>query len=1195
MPPRSQPPDQPDFAALGQVLSGFFDAAWYRSRYPDVQATGVDPMHHFLTWGAADGRDPNRWFDSRWYAQRYPDLAGSGAPPLLHYMLAGAAELRNPHPRFDAAWYAEQHPEAAANPLLHHILIGEALGWGTEPPIDIADYLPSTAAPLVCPTAVRVDVVIPVYRGLAETRRCLESVLADPDRPAGRLIVVDDRAPEPALSAWLDAQAATGRITLIRNRRNLGFAGSANRGIEAAGKHDVALLNSDTEVPHGWLRRLAAQAYAETRIASVSPFSNNATICGYPRDAGGPLPLGLELGAIDVVCRAVNAGRSIAVPTTVGFCMYIRRAALDDVGGFDAKAFGRGYGEENDFCMRATARGWTHKLACDTYVYHAGAVSFGTGKDKLLAEAQGVLAQRYPDYARIVAQHIQTDAVAPCRFAVTAALFRRMDLPVVLMLTHQMGGGVQRHIDQLVERLAGRANVLLLQAALRGCAVGMPALHSAPLLALPGERLDDLVAVLRSTGVSRLHLHHLMGVDLEVRGLIHRLGVPFDVTVHDYYAICPQVNLLPWPDVHYCGEPRPAGCNACIADRPAYGATDILSWRRRHAWLFLEADRAICPSEDTRARLERHGLADRAIVVPHEPVAAGPWVLTPPPLHGRKLRVAVIGVLADRKGAPSVIAVAEAADPASIELHLIGYAEDPLPATARGRIVVSGEYAEADLPGLLARVKPHVVWFPAPWPETYSFTLSAAIDAGLPVVASRIGSFDERLHGRPLSWLVDPRASPEEWLRSFDLVRAALVAPRSKVAAPPRSAVADFYAGQYLAPRAEPCSREARPAQAGRASARRGDSSAGQGLVDLRRPGRTSIVVVPERLGNDQFSPCAYIRLLQPLDHPAIGGDCDIVLADAAEVLLYRADIVATHRYAVPGIAAADALAAHCRRTGAMLLYDLDDDLLQIPRDHPEAAVLRPKAKVVKHLLRNAGRVFVSTPDLAASLASVRPDTAVVPNGLDERLWADLPRGVAPGRRTRGVPVRLLCMGSATHDADFSLIEPALARLVDTFGYRVEIDVLGVSVRTDMPDWANRPAMPPSASATYPGFVNWITQQEGWDIGLAPLADTAFNRCKSAIKTLDYAALGLAVVASDVAAYRGSLADGTGGMLVANRPDAWYAALNRLVRDEELRRGLARGAVEAFTAHGTLGRQAQARRSAWLAMAATRRCGEPVA
>ncbi|HTB47184.1 MAG TPA: glycosyltransferase [Acetobacteraceae bacterium] len=1201
MPPPSQPPDQPNFAALGQILRGFFDAGWYRSRYPDVVAAGADPMTHFLTSGAAEGRDPNRWFDSRWYLQRYPDLVINGMAPLLHYMVAGAAELRNPHPRFDAAWYADQHPEGAANPLLHHLLFGEARGWRTEPPIDIADYLPSAARPLVCPAQVRVDVIVPAYRGLAETQRCLNSVLADPDRPEGRVIVVDDRSPESALSAWLETLAKAGRITLLRNRRNLGFVTSCNRGMEAAGKHDVALLNSDTEVPPGWLRRLAAQAYAAPRIASVSPFSNNATICGYPCDEGGPLPLGQDLGTIDAVCREVNAGRSVAVPTTVGFCMYIRRAALDEVGGFDAEAFGRGYGEENDFCLRAAQRGWTHRLACDTFVYHEGSVSFGAGKDERLAEARDTLHRRYPNYARLVAQHVKADAIAPCRFAVTAALFRRMGLPVVLMLTHRLGGGVRRHIDELVARLAGRANVLLLQASNRGTALSAPALGGGPLLSLPAARMDELAEVLRSAAVSRAHVHHLMGIDLDARALIHLLGVPFDVTVHDYYALCPQVNLLPWPEQYYCGEPGPAGCNACITDRPSYGAKDILSWRRRHGWLFVEADRVLCPSEDTRARLERHGVDGRAIVVPHEAVAPGPWVMTPPPPKGRKLRIAVLGVLADQKGAQTVIALAEAMDAATIELHLIGYPEEKLPETVEGRIVVSGKYAEPYLPNLLAQVKPHVVWFPAHWPETYSYTLSAAIEAGLPVVAARIGSFVERLQGRPLTWLADPRASTEEWLRCFELVRQALAGAPVK-AAPARAATAkaapskaapskaapskaapagaapalrpavpDFYARPYLAPALAP---RLRPVTGGSMDAGR--------LVDLRRPGRTSIVVVPELLDNDQFSPCAYIRLLQPLDHPAIGAGFDIVLADAAEALRYRADIIATQRYAVPDVAAAAALTAHCRRTGAVLAYDLDDDLLHIPRDHPDAPELRPKAKVVQRLLRDAGRVFVSTPALAASLAPLRRDAVVVPNGLDERLWADPSAGGRPRRRASAVPVRLLCMGTATHGADFALIEPALARLKDVFGGRVTIDMLGFSPRSDLPEWVGRAPMPPSATATYPGFVNWITQQPAWDIGLAPLADNAFNRCKSAIKTLDYAALGLAVVASDVTAYRGSLADGPGGLLAANRPDAWYAALSRLVRDRELRQALGQGAVTAFSVQGTLAGQAAARRSAWM-------------
>jgi len=76
--------------------------------------------------------------------------------------------------------------------------------------------------------------------------------------------------------------------------------------------------------------------------------------------------------------------------------------------------------------------------------------------------------------------------------------------------------------------------------------------------------------------------------------------------------------------------------------------------------------------------------------------------------------------------------------------------------------------------------------------------------------------------------------------------------------------------------------------------------------------------------------------------------------------------------------------------------------------------------------------------------------------------------------------------------------------------------------------------------------------------------------------------MGLAVVASDVTAYRGSLADGPGGLLAANRPDAWYAALSRLVRDRELRQALGQGAVAAFSAQGTLAGQAAARRSAWM-------------
>jgi GT2 family glycosyltransferase/glycosyltransferase involved in cell wall biosynthesis len=1148
--------------SIDEQLRVLIDPTWYAAKYPDVRRAGLEPVHHYIHFGANEGRDPNPFFDGAWYLAQYPDVAVSGMPALLHYLRDGASELRNPHPRFDATFYVEQHPEAAPNPLLYHLMFGRARGWITEQPVAVADYLPSKAAALKTPAKVVVDIVVPVYRGLAQTQRCLDSVLADDARMPGHIIVIDDRSPETKLSAWLQKLAAAGKIRLIRNQKNLGFVGSVNKGMKEAGRNDVILLNSDTEVPRGWTRRLAAQAYAAPRIASVSPFSNRATICSYPSNRGADLPPGLTLAELDEETQAANAGRSVALPTTVGFAMYIRRAALDEVGPFDADAFGRGYGEENDFCMRASARGWTHRLACDVFVYHEGEVSFGADAPEL-AQAWKVLGKRYPTYARQVALHVQLDAVGPARMALTLALFRRSALPCILMVSHQLGGGVKRHIDALAARLAGTANVLLLEATPRGVSVSVPAIPDHAVMTVASDRMDALADFLAAVPVTRAHVHHVMGIDLDLRGLLHRLGLPFDVTLHDYYGICPQVNLLPALDGQHCQEPGAAVCNACIAQRSSHGARDILSWRRLQAWLFLEAERVVCPSADARDRLLRHVPAARAVLAPHEPVPDGPWPqpAAPPLRRGVRLKVAVIGVLAAQKGANAVITLAEAADPADIALHVIGYPEDELPRATAKRLRTTGKYREADLPGLLDRIRPHVVWFPAQWPETYSYTLSAAIAAGLPIVATRIGAFPERLEGRPLTWLCPPNAATADWLATFEAVRDALQAPAPPLPAP-RPAAADFYAEAY------PSVLRARPSVAR--------------PIDLRRPGRLSVVVVPETYDNGAPTPCAYIRLLQPLDHPAIGADIDIVLADATEALDYRADVIATQRYAVPDADAAARLAAHCRQHGIILLYDLDDDLLHIPPEHPEYAELRLKVGLVRALVAAADAVWVSTEALRASVARAGRAATVIANALDERIWMGL---APPPQRPPVGPLRIVYMGTATHDADFATVEPALARLIRGGHGRIGFDVVGVSARSGLPGWVNRVSPTIHALSSYPGFVNWVTQQRGWDIGIAPLVDTPFNRCKSAIKTLDYAALGLPVLASDIAVFRGSLADGPGGMLVENTPNAWYAALSLLAGDPRRRQALAEGARAAFLAKHTLAVQAEARRAAWHALA----------
>lgn len=233
---------------------------------------------------------------------------------------------------------------------------------------------PAVPAPAASPPAI--NVVVPVYGGLHETLNCLRSVLATVPAHAAVVTVVDDASPEPALREALDELARTGRITLLRNPLNLGFPGAANRGIRLHPRHDVVLLNSDTEVFEGWLERLRAVAYSAGDIGTVTPLGEAASITSYGLARKTPYT-SAEAAEIDRVAREVNGTNSVDIPVGVGFCLYMRRSCLDEAGEFDEIAFAKGYGEENDLCLRARSIGWRHVAATGLFVRHLGDAPMG--------------------------------------------------------------------------------------------------------------------------------------------------------------------------------------------------------------------------------------------------------------------------------------------------------------------------------------------------------------------------------------------------------------------------------------------------------------------------------------------------------------------------------------------------------------------------------------------------------------------------------------------------------------------------------------------------------------------------------------------------------------------------------------------------------------------------------------------------
>jgi hypothetical protein len=164
----------------------------------------------------------------------------------------------------------------------------------------------------------------------------------------------------------------------------------------------------------------------------------------------------------------------------------------------------------------------------------------------------------------------------------------------------------------------------------------------------------------------------------------------------------------------------------------------------------------------------------RIVVAPHLE-AAIPAPLRHPawPSRGRNLKIAVLGSLNAIKGADLLEAAAQdaVARGLPLEFHLIGYAYRSLSA-AGGRLAVHGKYREHELPDLLKLLAPHVVWFPARWPETYSYTLSAAFREGLPVAATNLGALRDRLADRALSWMLPWNAEARQWCDFFVELRS---------------------------------------------------------------------------------------------------------------------------------------------------------------------------------------------------------------------------------------------------------------------------------------------------------------------------------------------------------------------------------------------------------------------------------------
>lgn len=717
--------------------SPWFDISYYLYNNRDVKLNGIEPLTHYLNYGGFEGRSPNIHFDSQFYLSSNPDVKDSGINPLIHYVLYGQSEGRKTSSTNESTLDYLDPSHLSINKQVISIDEIKPVFKGNDPTL--------------------VDVIIPAYENSNLTLLCIASVLQAKNNVSFELIVINDNSPNEKINNDLSIMAQKKWFTLIHNEQNRGFINSVNTGIKLHPERDIIILNSDAEVYDFWLDRLFEVAYSRPNVASVTPLSNNATICSYPRFLyENPYPLEITYAELDSIASVVNQGISVEAPSGVGFCMFMRRAVIDRIGVFDEETFGKGYGEENDWCQRALNAGKINLLAPNIFVRHFGSASFKGEKNKRINQALDKLSERYPNYKRDIQAFIKMDAMSPARKRLDwARLERHKGKENIIILCHQRGGGTERHLQETVNKMSViGVNVFFIRPGI-GDHSHIQVKHNrcTELINISDIALSDhmqVISIIKRLNISEIHVHSL--VDFEPAASTHltsickEFNIPLHITIHDYTVLCPRINLINENGM-YCGEPDEKTCNQCLSKRDNdFGVNNISIWRKNNYAMLSCAQSIVVPNTDCSERINKY-FPDLSInVQPHHVEILNNINFFKNLNQSPKLRVVVIGAIGQMKGFDILLACATEAKNKKLPLEfiLMGYSMNDI-ALRQQDVVIIGKYEDTKAVNCLLNINPDLVWLPSTWPETFSYTLSIALTAGFPVAAFDIGAIANRL------------------------------------------------------------------------------------------------------------------------------------------------------------------------------------------------------------------------------------------------------------------------------------------------------------------------------------------------------------------------------------------------------------------------------------------------------------------
>lgn len=1007
-------------------------------------------------------------------------------------------------------------------------------------------------------------ILIPVYNAPEETKACIQSVIDNTTLEAN-LLLINDGSPDKAIAPLLQSFSRNyPHITVMTNEENMGFTRTVNRGFSMI-EGDVILLNSDTQVTPRWLENMTIAAYGDPQVATVTAVSDNAGAFSVPEAGTNEMPQWLVRDRLGRIISGASHHVYPDAPTGNGFCMYIKAEARADVGKFDEKNFPRGYGEENDFCLRALKRDWKHIADDATFVYHERSASFGDQKARLIRDSYASIRRKHPEYDALVHEFSRSSRMYEMRKHARAALesadsdaresyqLPALGLPRVLYVMHggATGGTPQTNAD-LMDALGHQFDTFCLDCDTQ--VIRLKHFRNGEFTELERWKLsrpispvdihrDDYVAVivnvLKQYAIELVHVRHIYKHTLQIPKIAKSLNIPVINSCHDFYYVCPTINLLD-ENNQYCGGKCTKGEGDCtlpfnIPGFPKLKHNWIHNWREQVSQMFDHVDVNVTTAQDAKdviCQAYPQLKKKRFEVIEHGRDFAQQEYCAAKPVAGEKIRILIPGQLTVHKGAEFIEALLEQdKEHGRLEFHFLGN----LPERYHHLGVWHGRYEREEFQTRVKEIAPHFSAVFSVWPETYCHTLSESWACGVPVFVSNLGALKERVDIHGGGWVVnikDVEASYKQIVSVADNekeyakeeARARLTNLRTT------ATMGRDYAVLYkevLASRQHFAAKNS----------------------TLTVPRIAYLAYGYQAKLKDSINRAAYERLQQWFAHPMVQRQCEPFPLDVTEFLLptwnEKLDIAFIQRGALDP-QHVEAFIRLCRERNVSVYYDYTgEDVLGNTFNDADYA------KWDNALRDVADKIIVSTDEMAAFLSPRHKHVAVMSDAIDEWMWfrpLDAYRPEKQREWTQSSSLQLFYLNLSQNHAGLDILKPAFDILKNQFGLNITLNVVGApqnyALKNHEKPWYNPVTIPPGYEASYGKLVSWLRSESyRWDFALAPFAEDRSREPLSSYAYLYYSALGIAAIYSDVAPYSAMIENQVNGYLVENDSESWCDAI----------------------------------------------------